>query len=627
MPKDFVDTRKLKDSAAELLKKGKLEKAVDVLEQLARHEPKDTTHRLRLGDAYRRIGDSAKAISWYQTAAKIFSDQDQLLKAIGAVKVILEIDPRNEMAQRELAQMNDRRFARPTLESAGLIPQRPAAGRVPAAIDLPPETGPVISARLENPAAAAPLPPQRPITERIRAPTRGAQRGGGGGTGIPNEFSPEDLDVGVVGAATAASTPSEGSAVVPPPAPEMAPAPDFEWASATAPPAPDLDWAKATAPEAEPPEAEPPEAEPLPEEAVVSPGPEDLVPAPEDEAVVGDAVDAPTVVGPSPLAAAARGAGIAELLSPEGEEEIELVSVSTGEEKTDPVRVEEERAIGNLAEARKVPAKVPLFDDLSRPAFVALVNQLSYRRFAAGQEILREGEPGRSFFVIVEGRVRIWKQLENGKDILLAHLDEGAFFGEMALLSGAPRTANVSAEKDTELLELSDVVLQKLAREHPGVVASLKNFYRQRLLSNVMAISPLFRGFDPAGRRQIIEKFRLRQASGGEVLIAEGKYSDGLYLVLHGGVTVSTSAKGAPVELARLREGDIFGEMSLLTRKPAAASVTAPSNALLLRLPRESFQELVVTHPQILELIAELTEKRAAATRAAIEEQGIGSFV
>jgi len=197
----------------------------------------------------------------------------------------------------------------------------------------------------------------------------------------------------------------------------------------------------------------------------------------------------------------------------------------------------------------------------------------------------------------------------------------------MALLSGAPRTANVSAEKDTELLELSDVVLQKLAREHPGVVSSLKNFYRQRLLSNVMAISPLFRDFDPAGRRQIIEKFRLRQASGGEVLIAEGKYSDGLYVVLHGGVTVSTSAKGAPVELARLREGDIFGEMSLLTRKPAGASVTAPSNALLLRLPRESFQELVVTHPQILELISELTEKRAAATRAVIEEQGIGSFV
>src|ERR1043165_9112771 len=116
MAKAFVDTRKLKDSAAELLKKGKLEKAVDVLEQLAKHEPKDTSHRLRLGDAYRRIGDTAKAISAYDAAAKIFSDQDQLLKAIGAVKVILEIDPRNEAAQSELARINDRRFPRTTLE-------------------------------------------------------------------------------------------------------------------------------------------------------------------------------------------------------------------------------------------------------------------------------------------------------------------------------------------------------------------------------------------------------------------------------------------------------------------------------------------------------------------------------
>ncbi|MFL5412248.1 MAG: tetratricopeptide repeat protein, partial [Myxococcales bacterium] len=199
MAKDVVDTRKLKDSAAELLKKGKLEKAVEVLEQLARHEPKDTSHRLRLGDAYRRIGDSAKAISWYQTAAKIFSDQDQLLKAIGAFKVILEIDPRNDDAQRELAHMNDRRFARPSLETAGLAaPQKPAApAPTAAAIDLPAETGPAIAERLENRSA-----PQHPITERIRARNRGAQRGGGTDRAVAS-FSPDDLDVGLVGAAPA----------------------------------------------------------------------------------------------------------------------------------------------------------------------------------------------------------------------------------------------------------------------------------------------------------------------------------------------------------------------------------------------------------------------------------------
>jgi len=275
------------------------------------------------------------------------------------------------------------------------------------------------------------------------------------------------------------------------------------------------------------------------------------------------------------------------------------------------------------AAPRKVPARVPLFDDLPRDAFVELVNRLSYRRYGAGERILEEGDPGRSFFVIVEGKVRIWKKLPGGEELQLATLEEGAFFGEMALLSGAPRTANVSAEDDTELLEVSDAVLRHLAKNHPSVVKSLKNFYRQRLLSNVMAISPLFKDFDPAERRQLVEKFKLRQAAPGEMLIKEGAQSDGLYVVLHGSVDVAAQQ----IDLARLREGEIFGEMSLLTRQPATATVVSPGNAILLRLPRDQFQELVVTHPQILALVSELTEQRAAATRAALEQHGISSFV
>jgi CRP-like cAMP-binding protein len=194
----------------------------------------------------------------------------------------------------------------------------------------------------------------------------------------------------------------------------------------------------------------------------------------------------------------------------------------------------------------------------------------------------------------------------------------------MALLSGAPRTANVVAEEDTEILEVTDVVLRDLAGHHPQVVNSLKNFYRQRLLNNVMAISPLFKDFDPAERKSIVEKFKMRQAAAGEILIVEGKNSDGLYVVLHGAVNVATKKDAQPVDLAKLKEGDIFGEMSLLTRKPATATVTAQGNSILLRLPRENFQELVLTHPQILELVSELTERRKGATEAILQGQGPG---
>ncbi|HYV65594.1 MAG TPA: cyclic nucleotide-binding domain-containing protein, partial [Myxococcales bacterium] len=358
------------------------------------------------------------------------------------------------------------------------------------------------------------------------------------------------------------------------------------------------------------------QVEELPEDAVLEAAPEDLAASADDEEVVASADDA----GP-----------IADLLGSEAEEEIELLSVSM--DRAPELEVagsggDLESAFGAIlpdakAAPRKVPARVPLFDDLPRDAFVELVNRLSYRRYSAGDRILKEGEAGRSFYVIVEGKVRIWKNLPGGEELELATLEEGAFFGEMALLSGAPRTANVSAQDPTELLEVSDAVLRQLARSHPHVVRSLKNFYRQRLLSNVMAISPLFKDFDPAERRQLVEKFKLRQAAPGEMLIKEGAPSDGFYVVLHGSVDVQAQK----VNLARLREGDIFGEMSLLTRQPATATVTSPGNAILLRLPRDKFQELVVTHPQILALVSELTDQRAAATRAALERHGISSFV
>jgi CRP-like cAMP-binding protein len=590
-----VDVRKLKDEVAEHLKRSRWEKAAEVLEQLVAAEPKDMAQQLRLGDTYRRMEHPQKAIESYQRAAKFFSDEGQLIKAIGAVKLILECDPRNAQAQKQLADMNARRMGKMPLAKVGIksVPAQAAAparaakasamdaasGAIavddPSQIELPPadEDEPLELDDGRGPSQAA----ARPRTTKL--PPRKAKSFDLSG-GDELELDPP------VRAPAARSTP------VAPPSPgrEI----DLE-----------LD-----------PDVPLPDAELLPDDAILTPEPEDLV-APEHE----DEVISREEFG-------RQGGPIVDLLSSGAEEEIELLSISADEEvsssrPTGPPTVSADdadldRAFGNIApEGAGVPTKVvtkkvPLFDDLPQDAFVALVNRLGYHRHGAGHLIIREGEPGRSFFIIVEGRVRVYKAGADGKEITLAHLGEGAFFGEMAMLSGAPRTANVVSEEETEILEVTDTVLRELATKYPQVVNSLKNFYRQRLLNNVMAISPLFKDFDPAQRKALVEKFRMRQAAPEEKVIAEGKSTDGLYVVLHGIVDVTVEQR----QVARLREGEIFGEMSLLSRDPASATVTAKSNAILLRLPRDSFQELVVTHPQILELVSDLAEKRRSEVEA-----------
>lgn len=701
-----VDTRKLKDSVAEHLRKQKYDKAAETLEELVRAEPKDMQHRLKLGDAYRKLGSEEKAITSYRLAAKFFGDEGQLIKAIGALKVILEIDPRNEMAQRELADLNNRRFGKPTLEAANLrAPKGIGAGaRGTSALELEEgqraaeeiaglfetgkptvEPGPGDDEPLELDDGDHSKPAPRKGVAPVFVPPAARQKGVVADRGAPPERRgpPKQVrpayDLGAASldepleaelepleevleldeprptagkapaARAAAAPPARPPPQVPPhevtidldPASEIvetlpeeafvaeagsggieldlgAPAPKAPPAAAKAPPA----AAKAPAP--------PPKAPPPPDEVI------DL-----DDALVEEEEAPPAVIvsGPPP---AGPPQPIAELLGGEAEEEIELLSITTDDElppvpaaaspAAAALAADVDAAFGAIAPSappppppKKIPPKVPLFDDLPRDAFVALVNKLSYRRFGPGDAIIKEGDPGRSFFVIVEGKVRVFKRLADGQELQLAELGEGAFFGEMALLSGAARTAHVAALEDTELLEVTDAVLHEIVEKHPTVASSLKNFYRQRLINNVMAISPLFKDFDPSERKVIVERFRMRQGAAGEVFITEGKQSDGLYVVLHGAVRVVKKGEGdKEIELAKLKEGELFGEMSLLTRAPASATVSASGPCIVLKLPRENWQELMLTHPQILELVSDLTEKRRSATEAILSGLGAG---
>jgi CRP-like cAMP-binding protein len=255
---------------------------------------------------------------------------------------------------------------------------------------------------------------------------------------------------------------------------------------------------------------------------------------------------------------------------------------------------------------------IPLFSDLPKDAFIELFERCPLRRFTERQRVFEQGSHGDAFYVICEGNVRVFKY-EGGERKEIATLGSGAFFGEMALLSGAPRMASVeSASEDTQLLEISAPVLSELSRSFPQVAKALKKFCRERLLSNVMGTSALFQPFNRKDRRALVEKFRAREVKKNEVIVREGERADGLYVVLSGEVE---ARKGDQV-LSRLKEGELFGEISLLSKTPATATVSAMRRTSLLRLPREDFDALILTHPQILVLISELSEQRLRRTEA-----------
>jgi CRP-like cAMP-binding protein len=280
------------------------------------------------------------------------------------------------------------------------------------------------------------------------------------------------------------------------------------------------------------------------------------------------------------------------------------------------IEIEPERAAAGPALPR-----IPIFSELSRDAFLALADGTVLQRVSAGADVLREGDGGTSFYVVASGRFAVAKRDDAGARVVVGHLGEGEFFGEMALFSGAPRSASVTAELDGEVLELRGDVLLEVARRHPQLVGSLRRFYRQRLLANALALSPVFRPFGPDDRGGVMQRFRARVVAAGETIIREGDPSDGLYVVLEGAVDVVKRKGAQSVTVGQLREGDLFGEMSCLRKAPASASVVVRRPGTLLRLPRSEFDALVVTYPQILELVATLSDERSDSLDAILADR------
>ncbi|HEY5908513.1 MAG TPA: cyclic nucleotide-binding domain-containing protein, partial [Vicinamibacteria bacterium] len=122
----------------------------------------------------------------------------------------------------------------------------------------------------------------------------------------------------------------------------------------------------------------------------------------------------------------------------------------------------------------------PLFAALSVDEMVAVIAGLNLLTFDRGDVIIRQGQPGNSLYMLTSGKVRAFVK-KDGKNVPVADLSEGAFFGEGSILTGKPRSATVAALTSCELLELDRPTLDEITSRHPHVMDVMREFAARRL--------------------------------------------------------------------------------------------------------------------------------------------------
>jgi len=124
---------------------------------------------------------------------------------------------------------------------------------------------------------------------------------------------------------------------------------------------------------------------------------------------------------------------------------------------------------------------VSLFRGLSDGALRHLAEQSRYCRFQAGEVLFYQGEPGSACHIVMRGRLRVFVLGEDGRELAVRIFGPGEIVGEMALLEGLPRSANVEALEATETLELQRDALLYCLRNSPSLALSLLRDLSARL--------------------------------------------------------------------------------------------------------------------------------------------------
>jgi hypothetical protein len=124
-------------------------------------------------------------------------------------------------------------------------------------------------------------------------------------------------------------------------------------------------------------------------------------------------------------------------------------------------------------------SSVEIFSPLTSAELNALASNARGHVFAPGEIIIREGDSGSSMFVVSRGSVDVRVE-SNGTSRTLKRLSEGDFFGEMGLFTGEPRTANVVAADETEVLEIGHDAMKGLFETNPELVEALSHTINER---------------------------------------------------------------------------------------------------------------------------------------------------
>lgn len=259
-------------------------------------------------------------------------------------------------------------------------------------------------------------------------------------------------------------------------------------------------------------------------------------------------------------------------------------------------------------EQNEVIAKIeglPLFSHFPEENLKKIVQSSKVLDFSRRTTIIKQGDPAREIFVLLEGEVEVIRSGRQGGDEWVSELGAVSVFGEAALVDDQPRTARVVSKGPVYVLRVPIDALRQAAEESQAI-RYLEDFRNAILVNQFFASSPVFRSLSTNSIDFLSSRGSLEYFDQGQMVFNQGDLGDSLYLILRGSVAVVVH----DTLVNNLSQGNFFGEISLIANIPRTASITALEPSVLFRISSDSFWEVLVQHIDLGVFLETVSESR-----------------
>ncbi len=251
------------------------------------------------------------------------------------------------------------------------------------------------------------------------------------------------------------------------------------------------------------------------------------------------------------------------------------------------------------------------FLELAEDVRLALAAHARAVRVARSEHLLRAGDDPDAAYAVLAGRVRV--SAPDGS--VLATMTAPALVGELAVLEGRPRSADVVALEPVRALRIEAGDLRQVVGSHEGFARTLEAFADARRASQFLRRQGPFSELPSDEIERLAARLRPQRFAAGSVLMRQAERGDDVVLIRDGQVEAFREDANGERPLARLGPGTLIGEIAVLTGSPRTATVRALTNVDALVVSGEDVRAVVKRHRALLDRVTSVMQARHAPRR------------